>query len=217
MYKEIITKDGSLTFFNEEIQDTYHSQSGAEEEAREKYAELTEKYLIDKDEIVIFDVCFGLGYNTSAAIDKISQKKLNILCFENDKGILQKIPFLKPSFNSYTLIREFINKFLLREDANLKNEKVELAMFFGDVQEEIMNADMNADYVFFDPFSPAKTPELWTLDFFKKIHSKMNKNALLFTYSYAKHVRENLREAGFEVTDGPTIGRRSPSTIARKK
>jgi len=41
----------------------------------------------------------------------------------------------------------------------------------------------------------------------------MNKNAKLSTYSYARTVRENLKEAGFEVIDGPVLGRRSPSTI----
>ena len=216
MYREIITNDGSVTFFNEVIQDTYHSKSGAEEEAKLKYAELALKYLPEKSEIVIFDVCFGLGYNSGAVIDLLNNLKLNILCFENDLGILQKVPFLSPSFKSYPLIREFVHKFLLKEDAHLKTKGVELAMFFGDVFSEIDNADSLADFVFFDPFAPSKVPDLWSVELFEKIYLKMNKGGLLFTYSCAKFVRENLIKAGFSVIDGPVVGRRSPSTIAKK-
>ena len=45
----------------------------------------------------------------------------------------------------------------------------------------------------------------------------VKKGGVLATYSCAKIVRENLIAAGFEVKDGPCVGRRAPSTIAIKK
>ena len=42
----------------------------------------------------------------------------------------------------------------------------------------------------------------------------MKQNTKLSTYSCAKFVRNNLKEAGFAVKDGPIIGRSSPGTIA---
>jgi tRNA U34 5-methylaminomethyl-2-thiouridine-forming methyltransferase MnmC len=44
----------------------------------------------------------------------------------------------------------------------------------------------------------------------------MKEGAKLSTYSYARWIRNNLKNAGFEVLDGPILGRRSPSTIALK-
>ena len=45
---------------------------------------------IDKsDSPVIFDICFGLGYNSAAALDL--NKNARIFCFENDLEILKKI------------------------------------------------------------------------------------------------------------------------------
>ena len=44
----------------------------------------------------------------------------------------------------------------------------------------------------------------------------MIKESILATYSCARIVRDNLKEAGFEVFDGPSVGRRAPSTIAKK-
>jgi tRNA U34 5-methylaminomethyl-2-thiouridine-forming methyltransferase MnmC len=70
--------------------------------------------------------------------------------------------------------------------------------------------------VFFDAFSPNKVPEMWTKEFFSDIYDKMKKNGKLSTYSCAKFVRDNLKQAGFIVKNGPVIGRRSPSTIAIK-
>jgi len=75
--KNIITKDGSSTFFNDKVKDYYHSKSGAATEAREKYINAL-KITPNK---VIFDICFGMGYNTAAALEKGSA---TIHCFEND-------------------------------------------------------------------------------------------------------------------------------------
>jgi tRNA U34 5-methylaminomethyl-2-thiouridine-forming methyltransferase MnmC len=57
---------------------------------------------------------------------------------------------------------------------------------------------------------------MWTNEFFIDIRNKMKENGRLSTYSCARFVRDNLRQAGFIVKDGPIIGRKSPSTIAVK-
>ena len=57
---------------------------------------------------------------------------------------------------------------------------------------------------------------MWEEGFFKDICSKMKMGGVLATYSCATHVRINLVKAGFDVTDGPSVGRRAPSTIATK-
>jgi len=66
--KKIITKDGSVTFKNESYDETYHSTSGALEEAFEKFA----KPCNLKDGMNVLDICFGIGYNSLAAIVSIS-------------------------------------------------------------------------------------------------------------------------------------------------
>lgn len=216
MLKKIITNDGSTSFFNEEIQDSYHSASGAEEEAKKKYAELIKKFQSSKDEIVVYDFCFGLGYNSAALIDEVKNKKIRIYCFENDKEILSQIPLIKTNFKSFSLIKEFINKFLMYKNEEIINSMVELRMVFGDAKKLIKKKREFADYVFFDPFSPSKVPHMWDEEIFKALYDSMNKESFLFTYSCSKKVRENMKKAGFEVTDGPIIGRKSPSTIAKK-
>lgn len=210
--KSVKTKDNSITFYNERVGDYYHTKSGAKEEAFEKHAKALE---VDKvDNPVIFDICFGLGYNTAAALDLVKQAV--VYCFENDKEILKKILEVNADFESYKLIKEFVKEFLDKGIDEFEKDSVKLVMVFGDAKEKIKEVNEKADFVFFDPFSPAKVPGMWTKEFFLDICDKMKKNGKLSTYSYAKFVRDNLKQAGFEVIDGPIIGRRSPSTIAIK-
>jgi len=204
--KNIITQDGSITFFNDKVKDYYHSKSGAVTEAREKYVNA----LKVKPSNVIFDICFGIGYNTAAALEK---GPATIHCFENDKEILHKILNLNAPFKNYSLIKEFVKSFLKGNNTFIKDD-ITLIMHFGDVRLKIKGINQKADYVFFDAFSPSKQPELWTEQFFKDIKSKMNDNAKLATYSCANWIRKNMQNAGFTVQDGPIIGRYSPGTIA---
>ena len=72
------------------------------------------------------------------------------------------------------------------------------------------------DAVFFDPFSPKANPELWTEKIFTQVYNLMKQGSRLTTYSCSSKVRVNMARTGFQVKDGPVVGRRAPSTIAIK-
>ncbi len=214
--KEIITDDGSLTFLNEEIQETYHSTSGAVDESLRKFVEPSGmKELCLKGSVKILDICFGIGYNTCAALDFIlalnPDCKISVTCIEKDKEILSKIKGIDAPFRNYPVINELAR--------NLAYEKgnVSIRMVIGDALEEVKKLDQEFDVVFHDPFSPAKCPALWTKELFSDIWRVMKNGGRLTTYSCAGAVRRNLKEAGFDVMDGPCVGRRAPSTIAVKR
>lgn len=203
--KKVLTKDGSSTFFSEKYKECFHSMSGALEEAFEKFVKPCNLKLNDN----ILDICFGLGYNSLAAIHSV--KKLNITALEKDKTVLESIPSLEvPDILKKDF--EVIKK--VAKDFHYNDQNVKINLILGDAIKTIKDIDKKFDAVFHDPFSRPKNPELWTVDFFKNVRKLMKKNAILATYSYAKVVRENLSEAGFSVRDGPIVGRRSPSTLA---
>lgn len=214
--EKVITKDGSETFYSKEYREHYHSLSGAEEEAFEKHAKpahIEEYAKIGK--ITIIDFCFGLGYNSAAAIDLALEQNpdcmIEIFGLENDEDLLNSLETLTPKFKSWPIIIDAV-----KHKAHNKNN-IKLTLLVGDAREELDKIKKCVDIVFFDPFSPKKCPHLWTKEIFQKLYSLMNKGGRLTTYSCAKTVRTNLKEAGFKITDGPTIGRRAPSTIAIKE
>jgi tRNA U34 5-methylaminomethyl-2-thiouridine-forming methyltransferase MnmC len=69
------TKDGSFTFFSPEFQETFHSRQGAKAEAVAKFVEATdlEPKVRHQSSIRWLDVCYGLGYNSAAALTRVWQ------------------------------------------------------------------------------------------------------------------------------------------------
>jgi len=55
------------------------------------------------------------------------------------------------------------------------------------------------NYIFLDAFTPAKCPCLWTLEFFKLLHSHLDDDGMILTYSNAASIRNAFIQAGFWV------------------
>ena len=207
--KKIQTRDGSFTFLNEEYGETYHcSTVGALEESRIKYVEPANI----KDHDTILDFCFGLGYNTIAAL-KIT-KNISVTAIELNQDILKEV-LTNEVPKEYFSQNEIIKKTVSNALNNIPNKTINLII--GDAKEEITKLpDNHFDAIFFDPFSPGKHKELWSLEIFKECFRVMKKEGRLTTYSCATWVRNNLKDAGFKVIDGPIFGRKSASTIGVK-
>jgi tRNA U34 5-methylaminomethyl-2-thiouridine-forming methyltransferase MnmC len=206
--KQIQTRDDSITFFNEKYQEAYHSTTiGAIEEAEKKFAEPSNL----KDGMVILDFCFGLGYNSLAALMKLSQVK--IIALENDKEIINQIQTIEVP-EKYQEKYEIIKQ--VAKNNSFESLQVQIKLILGDAKKEIKELNEQFDAVFFDPFSPKKCPELWTQEVFKDIFKLMKPGAILTTYSCATEIRKNMQAAGFQVKDGPIVGRKAPGTIGIK-
>lgn len=64
------TNDGTVGLFSNEVDDIYHSTYGALTESWQKFIEPAnlEEYIKTHNEVKILDVCYGIGYNTKAAL-----------------------------------------------------------------------------------------------------------------------------------------------------
>lgn len=75
------TADGSFTFFSEEFEESYHSHFGARQESFQKFVvptQLEERAIkATTNTIRILDICYGLGYNTAAALQTIWKSNPN--------------------------------------------------------------------------------------------------------------------------------------------
>jgi tRNA U34 5-methylaminomethyl-2-thiouridine-forming methyltransferase MnmC len=203
--KKVITADGSCTFHSDEYDETYHSVSGALDEALRKFVEPCKI----ADNMNVLDIGFGLGYNAGMAAFKA--KKLKIVSLEKDEKVLAAVNNIEvPDW--FNPVFEKIK--CCAKNLSYKDDDVEIQIIVGDAKETIKKINEKFDAVFLDPFSPPKNPELWTADFFPEIKKRMNLHAKIATYSCASQIRKNLKIAGFQVEDGPCVGRRAPSTLA---
>jgi tRNA U34 5-methylaminomethyl-2-thiouridine-forming methyltransferase MnmC len=213
------TADGSFTFFSTEFGQSFHSSSGAKEEAIGKFAKPTQ--LADRaltyPKIRIFDPCYGLGYNCAAALQAIwsanPQCPVEIMALEInfevataaiEQQLLSDWPAPIPALLAELAATGKVQSGLLT--AQLK---------IGDARQTIQTMQgFQADAVFLDPFSPTVCPELWTVEFLQLVANCCAPQGLLATYSCAGAVRTALIAAGFTVGDTSPVGRKAPGTIA---
>ncbi|MBT5022071.1 hypothetical protein HOK51_06670 [Candidatus Woesearchaeota archaeon] len=219
------TSDDSITFHNSDVDETYHSKSGAIEESLKKFIQPSNLNKLRR--AVILDFCFGIGYNSACAIDNFQGDEIEIIALENDENILNKIPDLNPDFKNFKIIKELIKNNenrqikILNTPINQDNRPdipLKITLIVDDAKNTLKDLPDNFfDIIYFDPFSPKKCPDLWTEDVFKEIARVMKKGANLTTYSCASQVRKNMIAANLLPKDGPIVGRRAPSTIAIKE
>jgi tRNA U34 5-methylaminomethyl-2-thiouridine-forming methyltransferase MnmC len=214
------TDDGSFTFFSAEFGQNYHSSYGAKQEAVFKYALATRLAdRVAKPQLRILDICYGLGYNSAAALAEIWRSRpdcpVELVALEIDplvpiaasqQGLLADWPGSIPAMLERLAIDRQVTAPLL--SASLR---------IGDARQTIgplVAAGWQADAIFLDPFSPISCPQLWTVEFLGLVARCCAVDGLLATYSCAAAVRAALIAGGLAVADSPPIGRKAPGTIA---
>ncbi|MFN8780093.1 MAG: tRNA (5-methylaminomethyl-2-thiouridine)(34)-methyltransferase MnmD [Pseudanabaena sp.] len=214
------TEDGSVTFWSETFQETFHSSHGAKHEAEAKFvipAKIAEK-ASTQTQLNILDVCYGLGYNTAAAIACVSELQdraanLHIIALENNLEVPQKaiasglVDIWKPAIAQILKIAA-INQSVITENLSLQ-------LLIGDARQTIHQVPTKwADAIFLDPFSPPHCPQLWTVEFIQLLANRLKPDGYLVTYSSSAAVRTAMLMAGLQIGAIAPIGRKSPSTIA---
>lgn len=212
----IETGDGSATLFLDEYEQAMHSSSGAYEEAVLKHVIPSGILLKEKKELYVLDVGFGLGYNVLALVQLYSLSgsrfRLKIISLEKDKSFsfyMDSVVFNDERDSLYSIIKKGYSQ------GSVQWGDFSLSLIFGDARESLKQLkEYRFDAVFQDPFSPAKNPELWSVEYFELIARVMEHDAVLTTYSSADHVRKAMIEAGLVVGKGPAVGQKREGTLA---
>ena len=215
--KTVETEDGSTTFWNEDYKEHYHTPAGARLEAEEKYivpGKLSDR--LEHGNVRLLDVCFGLGYNSLAALNLATGKsKLEITALEMDRRVVgAAAQSLQPSPSDTFNWRKTLTELYLYGKSSIGNQQSAIIRW-GDARYTATKLpNQHFDLVFLDAFSTQRNSELWTVDFFKKLRRLMKPDALLLTYCAAIPVRSGLIEAGFYVGETKPVGRQRGGTLA---
>ncbi len=216
------TGDGSLTFYDHQFQEALHSAHGAKQEAIAKFvlpAELAERAL-RAPRLILLDICYGLGYNSAAALSAIWQAnpdcRVELWGFE----VNPQVP--RQAFEQGLLrvwpaeIQSCLAQ--LVQHGELQTAHLRARLLWGDarqtLQAQLAEGGLEADAVLLDPFSPPHCPQLWTVEFLGLAASALTLDGNLVTYSCAASVRAALHQAGLHIGSTPPVGRRMPGTIA---
>ena len=133
----------------------------------------------------------------------------NLKVSENS-GIIHKNPEIKENPDK---IPKNLNINIYCEDARDLLKKILKSRDRSEDQVTEEDYGEKYDAIFLAPFSPSKSPEVCTVEFFKALRNIMKEDGMILTYTSAAPVRFALVEAGFHVGEGPCFGR-TGGTIA---
>jgi tRNA U34 5-methylaminomethyl-2-thiouridine-forming methyltransferase MnmC len=197
-----LTEDGSFTFFSEEFGESFHSRYGAKEEAFLKFAKATD--LAEKAQqgkLRLLDVCYGLGYNTAAALDVIwtvnPNCRVEVYGLELDETV-PKAAITPPLINVWSEDVQIVLK-AIAQDHQVCSDRLSATLLIGDARQTIQTLfelGFQANAIFFDPFSPRRCPQLWTVEFFATVAKCLAPTGKLATYSRSASVRSAMQAAG---------------------
>ena len=233
-----VTADGSYTFFSPTFQEAFHSHQGAKLEAELKFVDATQlARLAQQPTVRLLDVCYGLGYNTAAALATIWQH--NPTCHVQWYG-LELDPNVPKAAIAHQLLdqwppaivhllstvmqtadgrRQTAEKSIQHSTFNIQTLSHPFTgqLLLGDARQTIQTVQKSgfqADAIFLDPFSPMNCPQLWTVEFLDWVVHCLAPTGRLSTYSCSAAARTALRLAGLTLGSTPGVGRKSPGTIA---
>ena len=222
------TDDGSYSIKSKEINhkvETLHTSTGAISESFEKFIKPLK--LDYSEDIAILDICAGLGYNSSAAIDDFLKNSdgntnLHIDMLEISKPTLAAGLMVPSPIEAHDITKKAIEQSLIECDyATLQLEQTEipsnidLKIHIDDARKVIQKLPDNSyDAIFLDPFSQNMSPELVSLEFFKEFRRVIKDNGIVCTYTSSAPVRMAFIEADFYVSLGPIFGRFQGGTLA---
>ena len=214
------TDDGSHSLFNHEISECYHSKRGALWESRELYIKgsgIHKRLNQEKEDeaavVAVLDVGLGLGYNAHATIDAWEQspglQDLHLYSLERNSGLIESLLSGTGSWQSEWpegWIRRGHN---FQDDGEasytgavfshpVSGRQLTWRICSGNaVHQQKFFQHASIDFIWQDPFSPEKNPELWTKDWFSLLKDHARINCVLMTYSVARVVKDALEAAGW--------------------
>ena len=196
-YQKILTNN-KINFENEKIKKILNNSTKP-------------KYMIHKFVKILFllklvETCPNI-FNNRCLKNLIKSKKYSKFF---DKDIIRLFKFLEikrcKSSNlsclSYFLHNIYYNHISNSYKKALKYLKIVNLNFnvkCDDARKVILHDDCSYNYIFLDAFSPVKCPCLWTVDFFKLLHSHLDDNGMILTYSNSAAVRNAMINAGLWV------------------
>jgi len=225
VFTPVETADGSSTFYSETFGEWFHNRNGACHEAQETYAQSIglvhrAQNLPTGKALKILDICYGLGYNTAAALETIwgvnPDCVVEIKALEIDLDVARSAIAQNLLQHYSPAVQTVLSAIASEQSAHHQNTHIQLLL--GDARQQIqplISQGWQADVIFLDPFSPPHCPQLWTADFLSLVAQCLTSNdGELATYSCAAAVRSALLSSGLSISSLQTSARKWPGTVA---
>jgi queuine tRNA-ribosyltransferase len=167
--------------------------------------------------VTLLDVGLGAGSNVAAALHALAQlaspRRLEVVSFDRSLAALELAVRSEhaAAFGFESWSREAALSLLAA--GRFEGEHLLWRARVGELPHTLdAESSASADVVFWDPFSPRKNPELWSVSAFSALRRLCRAGATVHTYSGATATRSALLLSGFAVGLGAAAGDKQQST-----
>lgn len=220
-----VLNNGVVSFRHTQSGEILHGNVGPEKEAHELYIEASGLIQCQQSSITIFEVGTGCAAQLLALLDFMAEnstiRQLKVFSFDLEKEGISAVLSAREQFPAAQRHKNFLEKALESNHFCWKFEhgsQMEWSFIEGDFRETLVNFSRShntaADFIFYDFFSPASHPWLWTYELFSTLKTLSHSNTRLVTYSSATCVKAALLAAGWYVGTTIASGKKAQSIFA---
>ncbi|MBD3616488.1 MAG: tRNA (5-methylaminomethyl-2-thiouridine)(34)-methyltransferase MnmD [Gracilimonas sp.] len=224
------TKDGSSTLYSEQFSQYYHNPNGAATESLHVFFESSglNEYLETATSLTILEIGFGTGLNFLLLLDilkqrgsKIPVKFYSIEAFPVSAETADEFDF--SGHINHQELNDVLPDIFKNLQPGINHKKpvgevdAELNLFIGKF-EAFKPDELQADFIFHDPFSPEVNEELWTDEVFKKLRTFSKPTTVLATYCAASKARGAMCASNWHVARATgALGKREMTLASPSK
>jgi len=226
-YQLVTLANGQRTLFSASYGEKMHPGLGPQAEADLLYVrqlQIPERLARTSGEFVIWDIGLGAAANAIAVLRATSHipGRLRLVSFDNSAEPLEFALKNSAALGYVSGYEERLNELLLAKKTTFTNGSLNADWQFhlGDFPAwlgmEGRGIVPPPHAIFYDAFSPAKNPAMWTLAVFQNLYRALDSQrpCALTTYSRSTVLRATLLLAGFFVGVGHATGLKEETTIA---
>lgn len=178
----------------------------------------------EKESFTICETGFGTGLNFLAVLQLLerseSPRKLHYISFE--KFPLEKA-YIAECLSGWVELGDKLDELLsvYPSDINKKiskltiNDRVDVTLIFGDVNDEIPKLQEKVDCWFLDGFKPSSNPDMWSEVVFENMARLSHGETTFATFTSAGFVRRGLKAVGFDVQKVRGFGRKREMCVGQ--
>jgi tRNA U34 5-methylaminomethyl-2-thiouridine-forming methyltransferase MnmC len=202
------TADGSLTLFQPEVGEHYHSKHGALQESKHVFLNSGLVYFLAQEpqtRVRILEVGLGTGLNFLLTADYAQKQSLQLDYIAIEAYPLSETLLAETGYNQFVeeaIWDGFLAKYKssliettsISHGINLKVEKCLLADF-------IMQGQV--DVIYFDAFAAIHQPEMWTTEALEKVCRYLKPGGVFVTYAITGNLKRSMKSLGFAIEKAP--------------
>jgi tRNA U34 5-methylaminomethyl-2-thiouridine-forming methyltransferase MnmC len=246
-YERLMLDDGSFTLLQPNLDEHYHNCIGAYTEAYQLYASELLASLKQRSapptSLTLWDVCFGLGYNSFAALNALVHEHaaltdldtVSIHAVEMDASL---VPIWQDvlALSHFETLRQYYDAPSITPSQDMALDcdtltytwlpkaadypTLTLTIYIADAVDVLpawqQSQQSSVDAVFHDAFSPKHVPHLWEASLFQIYADVLHDEGVVLTYSMARLVKDAMNEAGLQWTKTPRLGKKNGGMRAVK-